>query len=445
MGAAMRASALVAVTFASLLLAAPLSATSPPPKPRAPTAEAWVHFDQQRITASGANGLADLKTQRAVTIDDPVRVASVSKLIVALGVMRLVEQRKLDLDKDVSHYLGFTLRNPAHPDTPITLAMLMSHTSSLQDDGEAYIIRLGDTVEGKLGLDCGANEVPRAERVTHPKGFVSYRVRGSFDGCKALSPAMWDQSAAEPGQYFRYANINFGVIGTIIEKVTEQRFDQAIDRLVLHPMGLRACYNWGGGCTQADAARAVILYRPNGDVALDDLGGKLPACMVYVKPGATCTIANYRLGTNGALFSPQGGLRISPHDLARIGQMLANGGRTANGTHFLRAQSITEMRRTRWTYDGSNGQTEQGFYCAYGLATHVMGVATNPACRDKLPGMDGLWYGHAGDAYSLKSGLWVDAKTGKGMAYYTTAVADETPSDGPSAFTPAEQRMAKKR
>ena len=49
------------------------------------------------------------------------------------------------------------------------------------------------------------------------------------------------------------------------------------------------------------------------------------------------------------------------------------------------------------------------------------------------------------DAYSLKSGLWVEAKSGKGMAYYATAVADETPKDGPSAFTLAEQRMAGKR
>lgn len=446
-----RASALVKMALSGLLLLpallwGPLGATSPPTevKPLPPSAEAWVRFDQHRITASGAARLADFKTKRAVTIDDPVRVASVSKLVVTLGVMRLVEQGKLDLNQDVSHYLDFTLRNPAHPDTPITLAMLLSHTSSLKDDGEAYIIRLGDSMEQRLSLDCGANEAPRAERIMHPKGFASTRVRGSFDGCKARTPSMWDQSAAQPGHYFRYANINFGVVGTVIEKVTEQRFDQAMDRLVLRPMRLNACFNWGGGCSNADAARAVVLYRPSGEVALDDLGGKLPACLVYVKPGSPCNLADYRIGTNGALFSPQGGLRISPRDLAKIGQMLANGGR-ANGFAFLKPASIAEMRKTRWTYDGRNGDTEQGFYCAYGLATQIMGVAAHPACRDRLPGMNGLWYGHAGDAYSLKSGLWVEAKTGKGIAYYTTAVADETPKHGPSAFTLAEQRMAQSR
>jgi CubicO group peptidase (beta-lactamase class C family) len=49
--------------------------------------------------------------------------------------MRLVEQGKLALDTDVSRYLGYTLRNPYYPDAAITLRMLLSHTSSLRDDG----------------------------------------------------------------------------------------------------------------------------------------------------------------------------------------------------------------------------------------------------------------------------------------------------------------------
>lgn len=435
--------------YAALIAGAFMAAGVParaaaPPAPSSP-AEAWVHFDRDHIGASGASGLADRKSGRAVTIDDPVRVASVSKLVVALGVMRLVEQGKLSLDVDVSRYLGWTLRNPAHPDSRITLAMLLSHTSSLQDDGEAYIIRLGDTMAGKLSLTCGAKAPPHIERIIHPSNFISYRISGSFAGCTARSPAMWDQSGTLPGSYFRYANINFGLVGTIIERVTQQRFDKAMDALVIQPLGLKACFNWGGRCTGTDAARAVTLTRPDGTVALDDLGGALPACPVYVKAGEDCDLSGYTPGTNGALFSPQGGLRISPRELAKIGQMLGADGRDAQGRAFLTPASIAQMHTPRWTYDGQNGDTEQGFYCTYGLATQIMGLATHPACRDRLPGMEGRWYGHAGDAYSLKSGLWVAAKSGKGMAYYATAVADETPKDGPCAFTLAEQRMAGQR
>ncbi|MBA4041736.1 MAG: serine hydrolase, partial [Sphingobium sp.] len=49
--------------------------------------------------------------------------------------------------------------------------------------------------------------------------------------------------------------------------------------------------------------------------------------------------------------------------------------------------------------------------------------------------------GHAGEAYGLRSGLWVDRATGKGVAFYTTAVADDAPV-GRSAYTVREEAMA---
>jgi len=54
-------------------------------------------------------------------------------------VMQLCEQGKLDLDADVSEYLGFNLRNPNYPNKPITVRMLAAHTSSLRD-GKIYSI-----------------------------------------------------------------------------------------------------------------------------------------------------------------------------------------------------------------------------------------------------------------------------------------------------------------
>jgi CubicO group peptidase (beta-lactamase class C family) len=90
-----------------------------------------------------ADGYADKAAGRKVTADDPVRVASISKMVVAIGVMRLVEQGKLDLDADVSTQL-LTLRNPAYPDVPITLRLLLSHRSSLTDAAGYYVPLDGD-------------------------------------------------------------------------------------------------------------------------------------------------------------------------------------------------------------------------------------------------------------------------------------------------------------
>jgi hypothetical protein len=66
-----------------------------------------------------------------------------------------------------------------------------------------------------------------------------------------------------PGTYFRYANLNFPVIASALERATGERFDRLIHRLVMKPLGLDACFNWTM-CSDAKVARAVTLYRPDG-------------------------------------------------------------------------------------------------------------------------------------------------------------------------------------
>ena len=70
--------------------------------------------------------------------DTCFRIASITKWVTAIGLMTLYDQGKLDLDKDISSYLGFKVRNPAFPDTPVTTRMLLSHTSSLSPDASDY-------------------------------------------------------------------------------------------------------------------------------------------------------------------------------------------------------------------------------------------------------------------------------------------------------------------
>ena len=70
--------------------------------PPVPKAEAGVAFDRNGEVGAFADGIADPRSGRAVTPGDPARVASVSKLVVAVGVMKLVEAGKVGLDDDVS-------------------------------------------------------------------------------------------------------------------------------------------------------------------------------------------------------------------------------------------------------------------------------------------------------------------------------------------------------
>src|SRR5690625_4251109 len=115
-----------------------------------PVAAVRVTFDRDGITSSHASGMADLASGREVTVDDPTRMASISKLVLAIGVMRLVEAGTLDLDADVSESLGWQLRHPEFPDMPSSLRLLLSHPSARTHDSGDWHITLDGTLQGQL-------------------------------------------------------------------------------------------------------------------------------------------------------------------------------------------------------------------------------------------------------------------------------------------------------
>lgn len=328
-----------------------------------------IDFTSDSITPAIIEGDAGV-AGRAVTIDDPARVASISKLVVAIGVMRLSEQGKIDLDRDVNEYLGWRVRNPAFPNASITLRALLSHQSSLRDTVD-YIVPLDGSLETVLA-----------------------------------NPKAWDVDHA-PGTYFSYANINSPLIAAVLEGATGERFDRLMARLVLTPLGLDACYNWGAGCGDGRRVQAVTLLRPNGDLARDaPMNGPDP-CAVYPASNGSCDVDKlYVLGRNGSAFSPQGGLRISARDLAKIGQLLLR-----DGAPLLSRESFTQMIGPVWTFDGKNGDDDNGYFTGYGLGVHWL---TDKAGH--------RWFGHVGEAYSLRAGFWINPTERRGFYRYVTMV-----------------------
>src|SRR5262245_17848458 len=82
-----------------------------PQQPASGPAMVAIAFDREGERGVWTQGLADPATGRVVTADDPVRIASVSKLVVAIGVMQLVERGSLELDRDVTAFVGWNVRN----------------------------------------------------------------------------------------------------------------------------------------------------------------------------------------------------------------------------------------------------------------------------------------------------------------------------------------------
>ncbi len=342
-----------------------------------------------------------------VNADTMFRIASISKLVTALGVMKMVEEGALSLDADVGAYLGYRLRNPHFPGQPITLRMLLTHTASLRDEGG---------FKWAPGIDL--------KEVLLPGG----RHHGSG--------AMWSRTHA-PGSWFEYVNLNSGLVATVMEAASGERFDRLMRRLVFDPIGLKA------GFYLADFAPARIddvatLYRrreKEGAERWDPHGPWIAQSDDFhiQPPIAPPGLDRYVAGTNGTLFGPQGSLRISTAELGSIMLMLMNGGRHG-GRQILRADTVAAMLSRQWTIrEGVNGSRSgdggayPGLYQAWGLGNqHFLDASTVEDGRgrgDRLVdggGFTGI--GHLGWAWGLNALFVFDPATKNGMIYAASGV-----------------------
>ncbi|MBS1655693.1 MAG: beta-lactamase family protein, partial [Bacteroidetes bacterium] len=174
-----------------------------------------------KIIYTHSFGLKDAATHTALTGDCLFRIASISKSFSATSIMQLVQAKKLSLDEDVSKLVGFTVRNPKYPNTVITLRLLMSHRSSLNDS------------QGYFTLDA----INPAKNPNWEKCYNDY----------------------EPGTGYQYCNLNFNLTGTIIERVSGERFDQYVKHHILDPLHIE-----GGYCVDSlDKTKLATIYEYN--------------------------------------------------------------------------------------------------------------------------------------------------------------------------------------
>jgi CubicO group peptidase (beta-lactamase class C family) len=345
-----------------------------------------IAYEQQFGRRYIGNGAAPDKPVDRHTL---FRIASISKMMTMLGLMRLVEAGKIDLDADVSGYLGFTLRNPHFPDRPITLRHLVTHRSSLRDD-----------VGYSWGCDVALKDVLVPGARLYDKG-------GMF------------ASNAGPGDYFTYCNLGWGITGTIMEAVTGERFDRLQQRLLIQPLGLTAGYNVAELPGNA-LANLATLYRKRAtidDAAWNPAGPWVPQVDDYAThaPSEPAGIEHYVIGANATPFSPTGGMRISAHDMGTVMLMLVNGG-VHDGKRLLKQSSLEQMFTRQWTYDGKggNGDPLGGFFLAWGLGNQQF--PDDAASHGQLVEGGGFEaVGHQGDAYGLVSAFVVDLKNKNGM------------------------------
>jgi len=319
-------------------------------------------------------GLRDVERNLPVDKNTKFRIASISKTITTLTLMTLYDKGLFKLDDDISKYLGFTLRNPKYPNDTITVRHVLSHTSSL-NDGSNYDAFLDSTIKGL--------NIPDIKCLLTQNG-------------KFYSEDMFQNHSPKEG-YFKYANINFGIIGTMIEKLTGKRFDIVAKENILLPLGITGGYNIQDLENINDLA---VLYRKSGDkwvAQTDNFKGEKPAPR---------NLSNYNLGTNGVLFSPTGGLRVNAKELAKIMLLLKNFGKY-NNKQLITENTIKEMLKAVWVFNGSNGNNFGGSMNTYALG--------NYSTNELIPGQ--LLTGHSGEAYGLISDMYFSSSDNFGIVF----------------------------
>jgi CubicO group peptidase (beta-lactamase class C family) len=158
------------------------------------------------IVWTGAYGYADVESGRALTVDTPMSVQSITKSVTAWGVMRLAEKGLIDLDAPVSQYLtSWHFPNSGYPTEKITTRQLLSHTAGMP---------LGD-----FNNTYAPDEAMPSNRSVMAREAVPIR---------------------EAGAGFAYSNVGYNILEILIEDVTGQSYSEYLRSEVFLPLGMES-------------------------------------------------------------------------------------------------------------------------------------------------------------------------------------------------------------
>lgn len=160
----------------------------------------------------GSSGVRDLASGRAADPNARFRAGSTTKVVTAAAVLRLAARGEVDLDASIERYLPGLL-GPEFV-KPVTVRNLLNHTSGIQP-GDGW----GDTF---------------AEQYAHRYDTLTPR--------RVVASAVAKGPEFDAGDEQRYLNVNYTILGMLIEEVTGRPYAVEATRLVLRPAGMRHTY-----------------------------------------------------------------------------------------------------------------------------------------------------------------------------------------------------------
>jgi CubicO group peptidase (beta-lactamase class C family) len=262
----------------------------------------------------GGIGQADIAANRAVSCDTEFRVGSISKTFVALALLKLQEEGKINLYarlQDVAPEIPF--KNRWEATHPVRIVNLLEHTAGFDDMEFSEVYNLRDRYDFPLLAVFKRFQKPQIAR--------------------------WP-----PGTRMSYSNPGNAIAGYLIEKITRMPFDKYIRDTFLRPLGMeRADYPF------TDANKPLLAAAYNGN-----------------PPKA--------VGYPFIYLRPAGDLKASPGELAKLVQFLLRRGKTEEG-QLVKPESVLRMEAPETTLAAKNGLRLGYGLCNYssaegGVVTH---------------------------------------------------------------------------
>jgi len=258
---------------------------------------AWSLVDQNGGVRLGAIGMRDNRSQTKFTIDTRFHVGSLTKSLLAIGVLRLATEGLVELDAPASRYLGnISFDNPWDADSDVTVRHLLDHTSGLDD--------------ARLWQVFSERAKPEAALIAaFPDREAPLRIR------------------SRPGARFSYSNTGYTLVGMIIESVVGGRYETYLDERILAALAMH---------------ESTFEYTTQEGASADPM-----LAWGHVDDGS-------RYGARPTFLRPAGQFTSTAGDLGRFAQFLLNNGAIGD-QQFIDEKLMRSRGRPSGTEAASNG------------------------------------------------------------------------------------------
>jgi CubicO group peptidase (beta-lactamase class C family) len=178
---------------------------------------ACVAVKNDSIVYIAYKGYANVKDKEEITSQTRMQVGSVSKTVTLTAIMQLYDKGLIDLDADINIYLPFQVRNPLYNDVPITVRMLLTHTSSISDNYPLYALNFWGYVDFPESL------------MSFEKDYLTtsgkYYTKNNF-------------LEKKPGELYIYSNVATSLIACLVEHVTGKKFNIYCKESIFEPLNM---------------------------------------------------------------------------------------------------------------------------------------------------------------------------------------------------------------